>query len=75
MVLPYALGDNFTLADIMSYPWFPRWCALEKHIGVKLDTKFTKIQEWLKNVQSRDSVKAVKQPDEFYIEGYTPYFK
>lgn len=28
LVLPYALGNNFTLADILSYPWFPRWCAL-----------------------------------------------
>ena len=28
LVLPYALGDSFTLADILSYPWFPRWCAL-----------------------------------------------
>lgn len=28
IVLPFALGNDFTMADILIYPWFPRWCAL-----------------------------------------------
>ena len=63
MTLPYALGENFTLADILLYPWFARWCVIENHVGVKIDENNTKIHQWVKNVQSRESVKATLQPD------------
>ena len=43
IVLPYALGNQFTMADVLIYPWFARWSALETHIGFKIDEKFTKI--------------------------------
>lgn len=74
LTLPYALGNDFTLADILLYPWFSRWCALEKHLGIKIEETNAKIHTWIKNVQARDSVKVTKQPNEFYIDGYSGYF-
>lgn len=70
-MLPFALGDNFTLADILIYPWFARWCVIEKILGVKIDEKFVKIHQWIKNVQARESATKTKQPVEYFEEGYS----
>jgi glutathione S-transferase len=73
LVLPYALGENFTMADILLYPWFERWSVL-KVLGKKIDPKYERLLEWIKNIQARDSIKQTRQTDEFYYGNYKDYF-
>ena len=74
LVLPYAMGEDFTLADIMIYPWFERWPVLEHYVKLSIDKKNEKILKWIENIQKRESVKKTRQSDEYYIEGYKSYF-
>lgn len=74
LVLPFSLGKDFTLADVLIVPWFERLCAIEKFFDLKFLVKYPKIQEWFKTVSQRDSIKVTRQTDEFYIEGYKSYF-
>jgi glutathione S-transferase len=67
---PYVLGEDFTLADILVYPWFERWSALESLLGIKIDEKYTKVHKWLKEVSSRKSVKEIAQDPKFYIDAF-----
>ncbi len=71
---PYLLGDEFTLADILTYPWFERWAVVEHYYNISIDNKYEKIHKWLAAVGERESVKEIVQPKEFYIEGYKTYF-
>ena len=58
----------------MGYPWFERWFVLGKFDDFPIDPKFTKIHQWIANVQERPSIKASRQSDEFYLERYHKYF-
>ena len=65
--LPYALGENFTMADILIYPWYQRWPAVETFINSKRGKEWKKLEEWEKNIQSRPAVKKSSMPLEFYV--------
>ena len=73
LVLPYALGDEFTLADVMVYPFIERWAMFEHYANSKIGN-FEKVLEWVRNIQSRESIKATRQSDEFYISEHKKYF-
>jgi glutathione S-transferase len=74
---PFVLGDTFTLADALLYPWFERWSVNEQLFGIKLPEELTKIKAFIAAVQSRPSVqKALSEvTEEFYVKGYESYMK
>ena len=72
--MPYAMGENFTLADVLTYPWIERWVVLGHYLDFNIDEKFKKIHEWTARVQERETIKASRQTDEFHINGYKSYF-
>jgi len=74
IVGPYVLGDQFTLADILIYPWFERATVLEAYLNVHIDEKYTKLQNWIREVSSRKSVAEIAQNKELFLEGYKEYF-
>ena len=47
IALPYIIGDRYSYADIMFYPWFNRISAIEEVIGIPTDPKLTKIKTWI----------------------------
>lgn len=42
------MGENFSLADVMIWPWFDRWVAIEHYLtpGVK-PSDWVKIANWI----------------------------
>ena len=36
IVGPFVLGEEFSLADILVYPWLERWVVLEKLFGLSI---------------------------------------
>jgi glutathione S-transferase len=68
---PYWLGENFSLVDISFYPWFERLPVLEKFRNFTLPTETPKVQQWWENLRQRESIRAVANPTEFYIERFT----
>ncbi|HEY9619594.1 MAG TPA: glutathione S-transferase family protein [Crinalium sp.] len=67
----YWLGDTFSLVDISFYPWFERLPLLEQFRQFTLPTETPLIQQWWSVVRDRDSIKAVANSTEFYLERFT----
>jgi glutathione S-transferase len=67
----YLLGNNLSLVDISFYPWFERLPVLEHFRKFDLPTETPRLQTWWNTVRDRDSVKAVANPVEFYIERFS----
>ena len=63
------LGE-FSLADALIYPWFERWIILQYYFDLKIDEKYKKISEWIKNLNLRESIKKTKDltNNEYYIK-------
>jgi len=74
IVGPYVLGEQFTLADIMIYPWFERATVLHTYLNVHIDEKYTKLNNWLKHVSSRKSIAEIVQDKKLFLDGYKEYF-
>lgn len=70
---PYWRGDRISLLDLTYYPFFEHMPALIEHRGFKLPANLAHVHRWLETLQERPSVKANRQPAEFYIEAYRPY--
>jgi len=66
----YWLGENFSLVDISFYPWFERLPVLEKFRNFTLPSETPRLQQWWENLRQRDSIQAVANPTEFYIERF-----
>lgn len=73
LTLPYALGNQFTLADVLVYPWYERLPVFLKIVSNDGLDEFKKVREWINNVQSRDAVKKVLETDEYYKERFQNY--
>jgi glutathione S-transferase len=67
----YFLGDKLSLVDISFYPWFERLPLLEHFRQFNLPTETPRLQRWWDTLRDRDSIKAVANPTEFYIERFT----
>ena len=52
----------------MVYPWFERSAAIGEIVGYSAGTKFPKINQWIKNMQERPSIKATKQTNQYYMK-------
>jgi glutathione S-transferase len=70
---PYWLGEFISLVDLTFYPWFERLPALEDIRNFHLPSKFTRVQRWWDAVSQRDSVKAIANTKEFYLERYARF--
>ena len=73
LVLPYAMGD-FSLADVFCYPFFARWVVISHYVGFLIDAKYTRVHEWITNIEQRPAVKATKQEDDVFIEAFSAYY-
>ena len=47
IVLPYALREQFTVADILIYSHFEVWGGLEHYTGVGIDKKYEKVHQYI----------------------------
>jgi glutathione S-transferase len=66
----YWLGENFSLVDISFYPWFERLPVLEKFRNFTLPSETPRLQQWWENLRQCDSIQAVANPTEFYVERF-----
>lgn len=70
---PYWFGESISLVDLTLYPWFERWPVIEHYRGFQLLSDFPRLQQWRDAVSQRESVKAIANPKEFYLERYARY--
>jgi glutathione S-transferase len=70
---PYWFGESVSLVDFTFYPWFERWPALKHYRGFALPEEFTRLRRWKKAIKQRDSVVAIANSKEFYIERYARF--
>ncbi|OUL28336.1 glutathione S-transferase [Nostoc sp. RF31YmG] len=68
---PYWLGDRVSLVDISFYPWFERLPVLEHFRKFTLPSETPRIQQWWNTLRDRESIRAVENPVNFYIERFT----
>lgn len=67
----YWLGDKFSLVDISFYPWFERLPLLEHFRKFTLPTETPRLQQWWNIVRDRESVRAVENPLNYYLERFS----
>lgn len=67
---PYWLGSEISLVDLTYYPVFEQWAALEHFRGYPLPTGLDRLNQWQEAVANRESVRAIAQSPEFYLERY-----
>lgn len=66
----YWLGETLSLVDISFYPWFERLPVLEHFRNFTLPAETPRIQAWWNSLRDRDSVRAVANPENFYLERF-----
>ncbi|GAA6624006.1 glutathione S-transferase family protein [Scytonema sp. NUACC26] len=66
----YWLRDKFSLIDISFYPWFERLPLLQHFRKFTLPTETPRLQKWWNVVRDRESVRAVANPESFYLERF-----
>jgi glutathione S-transferase len=67
---PYFFGAEPTLVDLAFYPWFERLHALEQHSGFELPPAHERIRAFWDAVATRESVRAIANPTDFYLDRY-----
>jgi glutathione S-transferase len=65
----YFLGD-LSLVDISLYPWFERLPLLEHFRQFTLPAETPLLQQWWAVLRDRESIKAVANPVDFYLERF-----
>ncbi|MFK5913717.1 MAG: glutathione S-transferase family protein [Woeseiaceae bacterium] len=70
---PYWMGEQLTLVDLTYYPFFEHTPVLSHYRQFNLDDKYQQINNWIKIMQTRPSVKQHSRNADFYIEAYKPY--
>ncbi|MBW4687947.1 MAG: glutathione S-transferase family protein [Komarekiella atlantica HA4396-MV6] len=70
---PYWFGESVSLVDFTFYPWFERWPALKHYRGFGIPEEFTRLRQWKKALKQRNSVVAIANTKEFYIERYARF--
>jgi glutathione S-transferase len=69
----YWFGKSVSLVDLTYYPWFERWPVIEHYRGIQLSSEFPHLNRWWEAMSQRNSVKAIANPKEFYVERYAKY--
>ncbi|NJN58964.1 MAG: glutathione S-transferase family protein [Leptolyngbyaceae cyanobacterium SL_5_9] len=70
---PYWLGSEVSLVDLTYYPWFEQWTVLSHYRGFQLPNGLDRLKHWWEAVAMRDSVRAIAQPQSFYIDHYAQF--
>jgi len=70
---PYWLGSEVSLVDLTYYPWFEQWTVLAHYRSFQFPTGLDRLKQWWEAVAARDSVRAIAQPQNFYIERYAQF--
>jgi glutathione S-transferase len=70
---PYWLGSEVSLVDLTYYPWFEQWTVLSHFRGFQFPTGLDRLKQWWEAIATRDSVRAIAQPQNFYIERYAQF--
>ncbi|WP_228059247.1 glutathione S-transferase family protein [Nostoc sp. LEGE 06077] len=70
---PYWFGESVSLVDFTFFPWFERWAALKKYRDFPLPAEFARLKQWKHALKERESVKAIANSKEFYIERYARF--
>lgn len=67
---PYWFGAEMSLVDLTYYPWFEQLVVLEHFRGFQLPSGLDRLKQWWETVANRESVRAIANSQEFYIERY-----
>ncbi|KAL7747934.1 hypothetical protein RI367_006681 [Sorochytrium milnesiophthora] len=69
---PYALGDRFTIADVLTAPFVTRIYMLEEFRDWKLPltSEFARINQWIDALNQRASVQVSSMPKQMLIDMY-----
>lgn len=70
---PYWLGESLSLIDLAFYPWFERWSVLQHYRGFVLPSECVRLKKWQEAMGARDSVGAIKNTQDCYIQQYIKY--
>ncbi|MFM7886277.1 MAG: glutathione S-transferase family protein [Pseudanabaena sp.] len=66
----YFFGEQLSLVDISFYPWFERLPVIEHFRKFELPAETPRIQKWWATLRDRESIKAVANPKEFYLDRF-----
>jgi glutathione S-transferase len=67
---PYWFGGEPSLVDFTFYPWFERLRAFEQHAGFEVPRGLERVLRFWDALSQRESVKAIENSTEFYLERY-----
>ncbi|KAM3107845.1 glutathione S-transferase family protein [Phormidesmis sp. 146-33] len=67
---PYWFGKAISLVDLTYYPLFEQWAVLEHYRNVQLPPGLDRLKQWWKAVASRETVRSIAKPSEFYVDRY-----
>jgi glutathione S-transferase len=67
----YFFGEQLSLVDISFYPWFERLPVIEHFRKFELPAETPRIQKWWAALRDRESIKAVANSKEFYLERFS----
>ena len=67
---PYWFGAEISLVDLTYYPLFEQWAVLAHYRGCQLPTGLDRLKQWWETVANRESVRAIANSQEFYLERY-----
>ncbi|ORZ40462.1 glutathione S-transferase [Catenaria anguillulae PL171] len=72
---PYALGHEFSIADILVAPFFARLVVNEHYRGFKVPNtdEFARFNQYIEALRKRESIKATTAEAEYLINGYKGY--
>ncbi len=70
---PFWLGHDVSLVDLAYYPFFERLPAWEHYRGIGIPAECGRLSKWVRAMEERESVKAIANSREYYIERYRNY--
>ncbi len=70
---PYWLGKQFSLVDAAYYPFFERFCVIERHHGFSIPQDYPLVRAWVAALSERPSVNETFVAEETYLKIYAKY--
>ncbi len=69
---PFWMGSQYSLADILIYPWFERFGVLEHYRGLALG-RWPRLAAWAAAVRGREASSAETVTLQDFVAAYLPY--
>jgi glutathione S-transferase len=72
---PYFLGDKFSFADLLWWPWIHRLSVLAhyRNFVVPQEPEYAAYHQYVAAMSARPSIQATSMPAQFFIDGYKSY--